>query len=169
MLRRLVGDWLSVIGAHLPGDEERKPRIRGIEPARALGDWPGARVVFWSVEVEGLGELGRLRLAWPLDALTRPVEPAKARGPAPGDPLHGLLLDAPVVLCAEVGTADVSLSRLAGLEVGDVLPIDVRDDGRLIVRIEGRPKFDAIRGAVGNRAAIQIVGCRAASGGEQRG
>ncbi|MGH0033752.1 MAG: FliM/FliN family flagellar motor switch protein [Myxococcota bacterium] len=166
MLLQMAAGWLQTLVAQLPGGEPGRFRVQGVEPVRVLRDWPTSRALWWSVEVEGLGELGRVRLAWPLSARERSTAASKPGPPAEAGPLGGLLLDAPVALCAEVGSVEVPLGRLARMKAGDVLPLDVREDGMLVVRIEGRHKFDAIRGAVGRNAAIQIVGCRPPSGGD---
>ena len=43
------------------------------------------------------------------------------------------------------------------MQVGDVIEIDGRDDGALVLRIEGAAKFSALRGSSGARLAVQIV------------
>ena len=65
----------------------------------------------------------------------------------------------------EAGTADVTLAQLSRLQVGDVLDLDASEAGLLTVRVEGRPKFSAVRGAVGGRAALQIVNHVGTDGG----
>jgi flagellar motor switch protein FliM len=52
------------------------------------------------------------------------------------------------------------------LQAGSVVPIDAASDGSLLVRVAGRPKFRAIRGALGQRLAVQLT--ERIAGGEVR-
>lgn len=66
-------------------------------------------------------------------------------GPAPDaswvEALGAGLLDVPVELAAEMGTARLTLGRVMALAVGDVVTFDVGPDGPAVVRVAGTPRF----------------------------
>jgi flagellar motor switch protein FliM len=108
-----------------------------------------------SYEATGFGELGRLRLALP-DALfsrVRDERPASRASAA----LAERLREMPVKLSAEIGTAELPLRQIRDLCVGDVLPLKTSAQSSVLVRVEGQPKFRAVRGQLGQQLAVRIT------------
>ncbi len=67
------------------------------------------------------------------------------------------VLDMSLALRAEIGSIEMSLRDFSNLAVGDVLPVAEVEGAELLVSVAGKPKFHAIRGAVGNRLAVQLL------------
>jgi flagellar motor switch protein FliM len=109
-----------------------------------------------SFEATGLGELARLRVALPdaLFARAREVARPAAKGQsAIGERLHEM----PVLVRAEVGSAELTLRRVRDLRVGDVVALQPASADSVLIRVEGEPKFRAARGQVGARLAVRIT------------
>ena len=85
-----------------------------------------------------------------------PLEPALA-GPL-RDSLSRRLAGTRVPVVVELGTARLTLRELAGLKVGDVIPLEMPVEGALSVSVGGVPKFLARPGQKGGRLAISITG-----------
>ena len=62
----------------------------------------------------------------------------------------------PVVLELVLGTAELKLSQLSGLQVGDVVLLDQRDQGGIIARAGGLDLFRGRAGRTGSWKAFQI-------------
>jgi flagellar motor switch protein FliM len=150
-LASLQDVWQDVVPA-------RAQLVAVDEPQRLLDD-AHETVLLASFELEGLAEFARLRLALPMAPFQRLQTAPKVVSAAPQrSDLAPAVLDTAVQLRVEVGSAELRLSELGRLQVGSVIPITPADDDALIVRVEGRPKFRAIRGTVGRRLAVQLTG-----------
>lgn len=134
-----------------------RSRVVGVDGLDRLYEDAHDPVMVATFEVAGLSDFGRMRLALPpapfeaLAASTTRVAPTRRAE------LQEAVLDTKVALRVEAGAAELSLRELAGLAVGQVLPLQSERDGDFVVRVEGRPKFRGIRGSVGGRLAIQIT------------
>jgi len=109
-----------------------------------------------SFDITGLGDLSRLRIAVPANAVQR-AESGEAHPLVSTATLKGPVLDTTVRVRVEAGVVEVPLQEVANLRVGDVLPIARTDGGELIVRVENEAKFRAIRGSLGERLAVQLT------------
>ena len=72
--------------------------------------------------------------------------------------LRARLLDVPVDVSVELGTAPVTLSRLLELAVGDLVPLDVGREGPVVVRVAGEAHFQGAPGIQGGNNAVRITG-----------
>ncbi|MBI5561969.1 MAG: FliM/FliN family flagellar motor switch protein [Deltaproteobacteria bacterium] len=116
-----------------------------------------------SFRVEAAGGTGRFQIAIPLHAIAamrhRLVnlcdETERRRWTGR---LTGLLMETPLVLTAELGTALISAGDLLGLRPGDIIEIDKKAGEPLPVTAGGQPVFLAAPGAVGGRYAVRITG-----------
>lgn len=157
-LRRLSAEVLSVLERALKELVSGSLRLVGLEDAERLRERPATPVLLASLDLTGLGEVCRLRFALPIAAFADLVpasQPAMS-----GDEISRVartVLEVPVTLRAEVGTAELTLARLAGLRPGEVIPIERSDGAELVLRVDGPAKFRAMRGAIGRRLAVQVT------------
>ncbi|GIV54531.1 MAG: flagellar motor switch protein FliM [Candidatus Kapaibacterium sp.] len=70
--------------------------------------------------------------------------------------LQQLLSVVELTLVAELGKATISVRELLDLKVGDVLKLDTEITGELLVTLDGKPRFAARPGKVGDHKAIRI-------------
>lgn len=95
----------------------------------------------------------------PVRAQLEHVQPSDAGttvdGPWAGR-LRDRLLDVPVDVTVELGTARLPLRRVLDLAVGDLMPLDVGRDGPAIVRVAGAPRFYGAPGVQGGSNAVRI-------------
>ena len=66
-------------------------------------------------------------------------------------------MEVPLEIRAEAGSVELPLQEVSRLKPGDVIPFESFANGRILVRVAGHPKFKAVLGSAGARAAIQIV------------
>lgn len=111
------------------------------------------------------GTEGKLAVLLPFSSL-RPLlqvlAPAKilmaGRGPAPAGPApRGALLSATVSVKVILGRIDIRLKDLNGLAAGDVLRLDARPDGEVVVEVEQQPRFAGKPGRAGKLLGVQIT------------
>lgn len=91
-------------------------------------------------------------------------------GRAPGDGTAAVtgLLGARVRLSVSVGDVHATLSRLSLLEIGDVLPVTTHAGGKLVVSVEGVPKFLALPASAHGLRSARIVSRGPSDSGEDR-
>ncbi len=163
---RIEERFLRRVGAELLGVLERSLkelcpgpyRLTALEDAERLRDRAATPCLLASLDLSGLGDVCRLRFAFPLAPFKAHDAPhAVAASGAERSRVARNVLEMPVTMRAEVGSAELSLARLAGLRVGDVVTIDRSDAADLVLRIDGPAKFRAVRGAVGKRLAVQVT------------
>ncbi len=151
------------------GRELVAPLQRALSPVRDVrlecgevldpADLPGLiekRVCEASFSVDGFSEVAQLRIALPVSWIDDAAV-AKEAGDTDGSSMEARVRDVPLELRAEIGNAELSLSKLAALREGDTLLLDPVADGRVLVRLENTARFVAVPGVVGNRLAIQLV------------
>lgn len=88
-------------------------------------------------------------------------EPSAEAEPAPSglrDALGRRLGQTRVPIVVQLGAAKLRFRELAGLKLGDVIPLETTIDGLLTVMVGGVPKFLARPGQRGNRLAVSITG-----------
>jgi flagellar motor switch protein FliM len=158
IFRRSVEEMLAQLNACWAELSDARARIVGIQSASVLRERAEEEsLLLATLEVRGLGDLCRLRLGLPAVAF-RGLHEAPLVAPS-GEPpaVESAVREMPIELRVEVGSVALSLAQLAELEAGSVVPIDTAQDGSLLVRVEGRPKFRAIRGTLGPRVAVQLT------------
>jgi flagellar motor switch protein FliM len=77
--------------------------------------------------------------------------------PHPSDQMTGKLVHVPVNLTAFFDQTPATIADIVNLQVGDVIHLRHRTDQPITVNVQHIPKFRAIIGAQGERAALQIV------------
>jgi len=103
--------------------------------------------------IEGPSGASDLRIYLPgVLGVTESARPEKL---APGLPDHAQSI--PVEIAAYLGSVDVPLSELLGLEIGDVLPLGVESDALLELFVEDRSCARASWGTHKGRVAVKIV------------
>lgn len=110
-----------------------------------------------SVEVRGLGPVGRLRVGLPSDLLDPAAGPARRPAASARADLGGDVRSLAVVVRAELGATEITLAQLGALRPGDVLRLRPSASEGLLLRVEGRPKLRGVRGSVGGRLAVQVT------------
>ncbi len=127
----------------------------GILPRVAIGEGDTRSTWLATFDVKGFGETCRVRIAIPAEVLRRPgASPSRVSKPVPsGGPS---LLEVPIRLRAQVGTAELSLGEVGRLAVGQTIALDVPSDGTLTVRIGEQEKFRGIAGTRGAKRAVQL-------------
>lgn len=157
-LRRVGGELLGVLERALKDLCPGPYRLVSLDDAERLRDRSATTCLVASLDLTGLGDVCRLRFALPIAPFAAHDAPhAVAASGAERSRVAGTVLDMNVTLRAEVGTAELTLSRLAGLRVGELIAIDRTDAADLVLRVEGPAKFRAVRGAVGRRLAVQVT------------
>ena len=63
----------------------------------------------------------------------------------------------PLNIAVELGSARIRLRQLLDLQAGDVIPLQARLGQPAIVPVQGKPKFTAHIGRIGNRLGIQVA------------
>lgn len=107
--------------------------------------------------------LGDLRLLLPFTALEPLLErfTRDARtGPEPGDlraQVERAVRVVPMEVSAQLGEARIRLRQLLELQAGDVIPLETRFGQPAVVPVQGKPKFTAHVGKIGNRLGVQIA------------
>jgi len=121
--------------------------------------------VVLSVYFQAAGDfmIGDLRLMIPFAA----IEPLLDRfcrdgdsSVAPGsmrDTVANTVRSVPLELAVRLGNARIRLKQLLELQPGDVVPLASRFGQPAIVPVQGKPKFTAHVGRIGNRFGIQIA------------
>ncbi len=155
--RHFSSELLSTLDAAWQDLVELRSRVLTVDGLDRLYEDAHDPMLVATFEVEGLSDFGRMRLALPAGPFESLAGSPARVAPTRRCELEDAVLDTAVSLRVEAGGLDLTLRALAGLEVGQVLPLDTERDGEFVVRIEGRPKFRGLRGAVGNRLAIQIT------------
>ncbi len=121
--------------------------------------------VVLSIYFQATGDflIGDLRLVLPFVS----IEPILERftrdsvtGAEPGSSrrtVEKTVRSVPIEIAAELGTARIRLRQLLDLQAGDVIPLDARLGQPAIVPVQGKPKFTAHIGRIGNRLGIQVA------------
>lgn len=162
-LHRFGNEVVAALRDCVPELVAQGAKAGAVERAGVLWEHPNAPVLLASFQITGLGELGRLRVAIPLEGGPRAEAPESSVEGTPQLLLN--VLDTRVSLDAELGSTSLPLSRLAALRIGNTIPIEAAEDGKLAIRVEGAHLFDAVRGTVGNCVAVRIVDRVPGSGG----
>jgi flagellar motor switch protein FliM len=96
----------------------------------------------------------------PIRARLERVRPSDAAATLDGewaDELRERLLDVPVDVAVELGSARLALRRVLDLAVGDLVPLDVGRDGPVVVRVAGAARFHGAPGVQSGNNAVRIT------------
>jgi len=114
-------------------------------------------------QVAGEFLIGDLRLTIPfteieplLDRFARDRHAIVAQG-ALREKMQRSLRKVPVTVSAELGEGHIRLRQMLALQPGDVVPLTTRLGQTAIVPVQGRPKFRAHIGRIGNRFGLRVV------------
>jgi flagellar motor switch protein FliM len=151
-LKRVTNELLAELGKAIGTTLTQT----GIEDATSLRDARAARLLVVGLELAGIDEIGRVRIALPREVLAEPGTVVRSDGDD-GSVLENAVLDAEVAIAVGAGGAVLSLAHIARLEVGETIPIEAPAEGLVTVAVDGAQKFLAQRGQLGSRLAIQIV------------
>ncbi|MCC7062178.1 MAG: flagellar motor switch protein FliM [Planctomycetes bacterium] len=121
--------------------------------------------VVLSVYFQTAGEflIGDLRMAIPFAAIEPLLERFSSDSGSTVKPgamkatVASTVRNVPLDLAVELGGARIRLRQLLDLQAGDVIPLQVRLGQPAIVPVQGKPKFTAHIGRIGNRLGIQVA------------
>jgi flagellar motor switch protein FliM len=149
ILTQLEAAWSDLVTS--------KSTIQSIEGPGRLRDDPNYEVLLATVDVMGLGDICRLRIGLPVAAFAELVASGQSANPEKTAALAREVIEMPLDLSVELGVTEMSLSELSGLHDGMVIPVVSAEDGSLLIRVAGEPKFRGIRGKVGRRLAVRLT------------
>ena len=155
-LRRLVEELTRQLSTSLLGVLKVACALEDLIEPDLLHAFVAPRLLAAAFEVEGLGTPGRLRVGFPDAWIVTTEAPGPAQSVEQRIPATSLM-DVPLEIRAEAGGVELTLQEVGRLRPGDVIPFDSCANGRILVRVAGHPKFEAVLGSAGLRAAIQIV------------
>lgn len=121
--------------------------------------------VVLSVYFQTAGEflLGDLRLVIPflaieplLERFTRDAA-AVAKPGAMRETVASTVRNVPLDVAVQLGGARIRLRQLLDLQKGDVIPLEQRLGQPVVVPVQGKPKFTAHIGRIGNRMGFQVA------------
>ena len=147
MLDQLEAAWRSVTSLSL--------RWSGLVSRSSVAESEAGRAVLATFDVKGFGEPCRVRIAIPIDPFVTQAG-ARPRRRTAAEATGVSLLDVPIRLRAQIGTAEMTLAETARLKPGSVIELDSPSDGSLIVKIGGQEKFRAVAGTRGPKRAVQL-------------
>ncbi|MFO1078594.1 MAG: FliM/FliN family flagellar motor switch protein [Planctomycetota bacterium] len=129
--------------------------------AQVLPSQDVVMTVYFQVAGEFL--IGDLRLTIPfasieplMDRFTKDRNAFVEQG-AMREVLQRNLRAVPVQVAAELGGARIRLRQMLALQPGDVIPLQTRVGQPAVVPVQGRPKFTAHIGRIGNRLGLQVA------------
>lgn len=156
-LRRAARELASSLAAALGGEALGPIEVGEVLEPEMLADATSPRLAVASFDAVGFGSAGSLRVALPEE---RFQETSRRETDASSSGSLGAigqnLLETSIELHAQIGCAELLLSRVRSLKPGDTIELDgVPDDG-IIVLADEAPKYRGQRGTVGDRLAVQI-------------
>lgn len=162
LLKNILARIATIVCASL-GTEATNHRL--VQEVEALGSWRDAKLaadpqrITLRVGIEGPGitstlslHVGGLQIA---DAAQAASQKAKAKAAKAGLPVH--LADVIVEVGAQLGSVELALDALLGLEVGDVILLGVDVGSLLDLYVEGLPCATAHWGDRQGHLALEIA------------
>ncbi len=114
-------------------------------------------------QVAGDFLIGDLRLTIPFSSIEPMIESftrdrtATVEVGAMQETLASTLRRVPIHLAGELGEARIRLRQMLDLQPGDVIPLERRLGQLATVPVQGKPKFRAHVGRIGNRIGLQVA------------
>lgn len=130
---------------------------RGLVGRSSVADGKASQAVLATFEVKGFSESCRVRIAVPASAFPAQVDELALEAAANEAKSGVSVLDVPLRLRAQIGTAELSLADVGALRIGQTVSLKAPSDGNLLVKIGGRAKFKAVAGVQGARRAVQLT------------
>lgn len=159
MLQQLERAWGRIAAATVG--------YQGLRSRASVAESHGGFSVLATFDVRGFGEACRVRVVIPAAAFAA-KEGVASQSRSAGMRSSGIsLMNVPIRMRAQVGTADLSLAEVGRLAPGDLVTLDVPSDGSLVLRIGAQNKFKGIPGSQGVKRAVQL-GDRMESGEASR-
>ncbi len=155
--RRVADEMVHGLDAAWGPLVEARSRLLSVDQPARLYEEGHEKVILASIDVKGLADFCRMRLALPPAPFHSLVASQVRVEPGRRDDVAAAVLEMPVQLRVEAGSTQLTLRELSALQVGQTIAIDTEEPGALLVRVEGRPKFHAVRGSVGSRLAVQVT------------
>ncbi len=112
------------------------------------GPWGDTNAI-WFFHRKALGELLGETAACMQDTVAQPIIAARR---------EAIVINLPVLVEIALGSAELKLSELSRLQVGDVLLLDQRHDEEIILQAGGENLFRGKAGRVGSWKAFQVEG-----------
>lgn len=128
----------------------------GLATRAAVGDSDAGNAVLATFDVKGFGEACRVRVGIPVEAFGARAGISPIKNTARSKVAGVSVMDVPIRLRAQVGTAEMSLGEVVRLKPGSSIVLDSPSDGSLIVRIGNEDKFSGIAGTRGAKRAVQL-------------
>ncbi|MEM9175030.1 MAG: FliM/FliN family flagellar motor switch protein [Myxococcota bacterium] len=147
MLAQIERAWNKIAGMTVT--------YEGLLSRASVAESLGGFAVLATFDVKGFSEACRVRVAIPVSAFGA-KEAVAAVSPGLGAMAGVSVMEVPIRLRAQVGTAQLSLAEVGRLEPGSIIPLDVPSDGGLTVRIGSQDKFKGIAGTQGGKRAVQL-------------
>jgi len=150
MLEQIERAWNKVAATNLS--------FEGLVSRASVADSLGGFAVLATFDVKGFSEACRVRIAIPVSAFSAKETATASASPGLGTGSSAgiSVMEVPIRLRAQVGTAELSLAEVGRLVPGSVIPLDVPSDGGLTVRIGSQDKFKGIAGTQGGKRAVQL-------------
>ncbi len=157
-MRRIAQELAAQLAIALRNRGVAEVSVQEIVEPEAIPASPD-KIHLASIDVEGLGDLCRLRVALPAALLPEELPAAIPEAPTPAPPprLRSAVMETPVSVQVRAGHAELSLGQVAALKPGDVLELTPEDQRGFVVRVENEDRFVAIGGSVGGRLAVQVT------------
>jgi flagellar motor switch protein FliM len=127
------------------------------EPADAAQAPKPGNAIRVACEIEGLPVPTFLVLTAGAEALETAARERGGQGPVHGDPrIAAGVLEAPLVVVAELGKVTLGLRRVLTLRPGDVIRLATATDDTIDVRVAGLKKFKAVPVTSRGQLAVEI-------------
>ncbi len=154
--RKIADELVGLLAEAWSEETPLHPKITGLISRSHVREEAAESLYLAPFDISGFGEACRLRVAVPTAAFDDRVAAAREVATQGAGGVEETVLDMSLTFRAEIGTLELSLREFSSLAVGDVLPINEVEGAELLTSVAGIPKFHAIRGAVGNRLAVQL-------------
>ncbi len=158
-LLRISSEWAQQLAS---AAREWKPLEMRIEstasPEKLASAPPQGAMRHAKFLMEGFAETGHIHCLFPAELVGAAPDLPGDEDSATYSGVQALVRQTPIELRAQLATGTISLSQIARLRRGDVLPLDGGRDGGVVVFVGGCPKFTGVPGAVGGQRAVRISG-----------
>ncbi|MFK7898700.1 MAG: FliM/FliN family flagellar motor switch protein [Myxococcota bacterium] len=130
---------------------------QGLAGRSVVSEAKPSPAILATFEVKGFGEACRVRVAIPSAAFPAQVDESERAAAELKATSQVSVLEVPLQLRAQVGTAQLSLAEVGALVPGQLIPLDAPSDGSLVVKMGGQGKFVGVAGTRGAKRAVQLT------------
>ena len=128
----------------------------GLVDRSTIAESGDGNAILATFDVKGFGEACRVRVLIPAEPFGSRDSPPIRKSATRTAAAAISVMDVPIRLRAQVGTAEISLTEVAELRPGSSIVLDSPSDGSLTVRIGNEDKFRGIAGTRGPKRAVQL-------------